>query len=86
MLIAECKSRIDKGLMTDVLDEFDHVLGRSVDTYSDEVVETQANQMIEAAIDQYYIQQDKNGMLLFMEVAIYRWHSRRKRVLKKNPL
>ena len=31
VLIAECKSRIDKGLMTDVLDEFDHVLGsRSV--------------------------------------------------------
>jgi len=58
VLIAECKSRIDKGLMTDVLDEFDHVLGRSVDTYSDEVDETQANQMIEAAIDQYYIQQD----------------------------
>ena len=56
VLIAECKSRIDKGLMTDVLDEFDHVLGRSVDTYSDEVDETQANQMIEAAIDQYYIQ------------------------------
>ena len=51
VLIAECKSRIDKGLMTDVLDEFDHVLGRSVDTYSDEVDETQANQMIEAAND-----------------------------------
>ena len=31
VLIAECKSRIDKGRMTDVLDEFDHVLGsRSV--------------------------------------------------------
>ena len=58
--------------MTDVLDEFDHVLGRSVDTYSDEVDETQANQMIEAAIDQYYIQQDKNGMLLFMEVMVTR--------------
>ena len=43
VLIAECKSRIDKGLMTDVLDEFDHVLGRSVDTYSDEVDETQAS-------------------------------------------
>ena len=54
VLIAECKSRIDKGLMTDVLDEFDHVLGRSIDTYSDEVDETQANQMIEAAIDKYY--------------------------------
>ena len=59
VLIAECKSRIDKGLMTDVLDEFDHVLGRSMDTYSDEMDEIQANQMIEAAIDQYYIQQDK---------------------------
>lgn len=54
VLIAECKSRIDKGLMTDVLDEFDHVLGRSMDTYSDEMDETQANQMIEAAIDKYY--------------------------------
>lgn len=55
VLIAECKSRIDKGLMTDVLDEFDNVLGsRSVDTYLDEVDETQANKMIEAAIDKYY--------------------------------
>ena len=72
VLIAECKSRIDKGLMTDVLDEFDHVLGRSMDTYSDEMDEIQANQMIEAAIDQYYIQQDKNGMLLFMEVMVTR--------------
>lgn len=54
VLIAECKSRIDKGRMTDVLDEFDHVLGRSMDTYSDEVDEIQANQMIEAAIDKYY--------------------------------
>ena len=72
VLIAECKSRIDKGLMTDVLDEFDHVLGRSMDTYSDEMDEVLANQMIEAAIDQYYIQQDKNGMLLFMEVMVTR--------------
>lgn len=38
VLIAECKSRIDKGMMTDVLDEFDHVLGsRSVDTYPSNV-------------------------------------------------
>ena len=54
VLIAECKSRIDKGLMTDILDEFDHVLGRSMDTYSDEMDEMHANQMIEAAIDKYY--------------------------------
>ena len=47
--------------MTDVLDEFDHVLGsRSVDTYSDEVDEIQANQMIEAAIDKYYQNERKN--------------------------
>ena len=46
--------------MTDVLDEFDHVLGRSIDTYSDEVDEIQANQMIEAAIDKYYQNEMKN--------------------------
>lgn len=41
VLIAECKSRIDKGLMTDVLDEFDHVLGsRSMDTFSYKFKET----------------------------------------------
>ena len=28
VLIAECRSRMDEGLMTDILDEFDHVLGR----------------------------------------------------------
>ena len=28
VLIAECRSRIDEGLMTDVLDEFAHTLGR----------------------------------------------------------
>lgn len=32
MLIAECRSRIDKEIMTDVLDAFDHVLGRDRDT------------------------------------------------------
>ena len=41
VLIAECKSRIDKGLMTDILDEFDHVLGsRSMDTFSYKFKET----------------------------------------------
>ena len=42
VLFAECRSRIDEGLMTDILDEFDHALGR--------------DKMIEAAIDQYYVQ------------------------------
>ena len=51
VLIAECRRRLDEGLMTDVLDEFDRVLGRNGNADSDEVDETQANQMIEAAID-----------------------------------
>ena len=36
VLIAECRSRIDEGLMTDVLDEFDHVLGRDRNVESDD--------------------------------------------------
>ena len=28
--------------------------------------------MIEEAIEQYYVQQDENGMLLFMEVMVTR--------------
>ena len=44
VLLAECRSRIDEGLMTDILDEFGHALGR--------------DKMIEAAIDQYYVQQE----------------------------
>ena len=36
VLIAECRSRIDEGLMTDILDEFDHTLGRDKNADSDE--------------------------------------------------
>ena len=36
MLIAECRSRIDKGLMTEVLEEFDRVLGRNGNAGSDD--------------------------------------------------
>ena len=36
VLIAECRSRIDEGLMTDVLDEFAHTLGRDKNADSDE--------------------------------------------------
>ena len=72
VLIAECRSRLDEGLMTDLLDEFDHALGRDRNVDSDDKNGTQANQMIEAAIDQYYVQQDANGMLLFMEAMVTR--------------
>ena len=43
VLIAECRSRIDEGLMTDILDEFDHILGRDKNADSDEKNGTQAN-------------------------------------------
>ena len=72
VLIAECRSRLDEGLMTDILDEFDYALGRDRNVDSDDKNGTQANQMIEVAIDQYYVQQDENGMLLFMEAMVTR--------------
>ena len=43
VLLAECRNRIDDGLMTNVLDEFDHVLGRDKNADSDEKNGTQAN-------------------------------------------
>lgn len=72
ILISECKGRIDEGLMSDVLEAFDYVLGRmdGKDCRIDPGLE--GNQAIEAAIDQLYIQNDKNGMLLFMEVMVSR--------------
>ena len=55
VLIAECRSRMAEGLMTDILDEFDHALGRDRNVDSEDKNGTQANQMMEAAIDQYYV-------------------------------
>lgn len=72
ILIAECKARIDKGLMSSVLEEFDHVLGR-VDGENSRIDSgLERNGAIEAAIDRLYYQNDKNGMLLFMEVMVSR--------------
>ena len=36
VLIAECRSRIDEGLMTEVLEGFDRVLGRNGNADSDD--------------------------------------------------
>lgn len=72
ILIAECRARIDEGLMTDILDEFDYALGRNMKDSIEDKFEMPKNHMIEAAINQYYIQQDKDGMLLFMEVMVTR--------------
>ena len=47
VLIAECRRRLDEGLMTDVLDEFDRVLGRNGNADSDD------KKMIEFLISGY---------------------------------
>ena len=72
VLIAECKARVDDGLMTNIINEFDYVLGR----VNGEAYRTDpglvGNEAIEAAIDQLYIQNDQDGMLFFMEVMVSR--------------
>ena len=50
VLLAECRSRIDEGVMLDILDEFDHALGRNGNVDSDEKNGTQANQICETTL------------------------------------
>ena len=49
-MLAECRSRIDEGLMLDILDEFDHALGRNGNVDSDEKNGIQANQICETTL------------------------------------
>lgn len=60
-LISECRNRINKD-MRDVVDTF-YSLVRKDDSPN-------TNQMIEKAINQYYVHNDKEGMILFMNMMI----------------
>ena len=60
-LISECRNRINKD-MRDVVDAF-YSLVRKDDLPN-------KNQMIEKAIDQYYVHNDKEGMILFMNALL----------------
>lgn len=60
-LISECRNRINKD-MRDVVDAF-YSLVRKDDSPN-------TNQMIEKAIDQYYVHNDKEGMILFMDTLL----------------
>lgn len=62
-LITECRNRINKE-MRDVLDEFDQTLSRKKDLPS-------TNKMVEQAIDRYHIQNDKEGMISFMDTMLH---------------
>ena len=58
-LITECRKRINKDMRI-VLDDFNDVLSNQDDFPN-------SNKMIENAIDQYYVQNNKDGMLVFMK-------------------
>lgn len=60
-LISECRNRINKD-MKDVVDAFYSLVRK------DGLPNT--NQMIEKAINQYYVHNDKEGMILFMDMMI----------------
>ena len=60
-LISECRNRINKD-MRDVVDAF-YSLVRKDDLPN-------KNQMIEKAINQYYVHNDKEGMILFMDTLL----------------
>ena len=60
-LISECRNRINKD-MRDIVDTF-YSLVRKDDSPN-------TNQMIEKAINQYYVHNDKEGMILFMNMMI----------------
>lgn len=62
-LITECRNRINKE-MRDVLDEFDQTLSGKKDLPS-------TNKMIEQAIGRYHIQNDKEGMISFMDTMLH---------------
>lgn len=61
-LITECRKRINKDMRI-VLDDFNDVLSNQNDFPN-------SNKMIEDAIDQYYVQNNKDGMLVFMKTLL----------------
>ena len=56
--MTECRKRINRDMRV-VLDDFNDALSNQ-DDFPD------SNKMIEDAIDQYYVQNNKDGMLVFM--------------------
>lgn len=61
-LITECRKRINRDMRV-VLDDFNDVLSNQDDFPN-------SNKMIEDAIDQYYVQNNKDGMLVFMKTLL----------------
>lgn len=61
-LMTECRKRINRDMRV-VLDDFNDALS-SQDDFPN------SNKMIEDAIDQYYVQNNKDGMLMFMKTLL----------------
>lgn len=61
-LMTECRKRINRDMRV-VLDDFNDALSNQDDFPN-------SNKMIEDAIDQYYVQNNKDGMLVFMKTLL----------------
>jgi protein involved in ribonucleotide reduction len=72
LLMAECRERIDKGLMTDVLNEFDDRLGRNEHKEVKSEIEDLLgrNRMIEEAIHQTYIQDNAESLIALLDAIV----------------
>ncbi len=70
VLLAECRSRLDDGLMQDVLDVFDDTLGRTSDSTWDK--DLQGNELIEGCIERLHERVDKNQVIEFIKIMVYR--------------
>lgn len=70
VLIAECRARIDEGLMTDILDAFDEALGRGESSNWDEGLEE--NALIEGSIARLHEEVNEERVTEFMKIIVYR--------------
>ncbi len=70
VLIAECRSRVDQGLMLDTLNIFDETLGRTNDSTWDK--DLQGNELIEGAIERLHERVEKSRIVDFVKIMVYR--------------
>lgn len=70
VLIAECRARIDEGLMTEILDAFDEALGRGANSNWDDGLE--GNGLIEGSIARLHEEVNEERVTEFMKIMVFR--------------
>jgi hypothetical protein len=63
MLIGECRTRVDEGLMLGIIDEFDDALGREKVTFD-------INRAIEYGIENLYINYEDEGLIQVLQLIV----------------